>query len=101
MKYCHLDVESPLILHAIYDSMPILTKLVNRLEQINIGDVVDIMPSRKTVSAIAQGRVCQISGNCEELSNLKIKKDQLVIKVEKIFDPDGIIHYPHSHRSQK
>ena len=44
LTYCHLNVESLLILHEIYDSMYIFTKWVNHLDQINVSNVVDIIP---------------------------------------------------------
>ena len=70
----------PLSLREIYDSMPNLKKLVKGLEHINVGGMVVIIPFCTTVSDIAYERVNQISGNCEELSNINIKKGQLFIK---------------------
>ena len=95
LKYCQLDVEAPMILYRMYLPKKVLTGRLKRNENIAVETAVDIMPSRaESLYAIAQGGIFQTSGICKELGNLKLREEQVVVKVEKVFDGNGIIHYP-------
>ena len=57
LKYCQLDVESPLILHSLYMSCPDLTERIHNNDTVEIGSTVDIMPSASSKNTIAQGTI--------------------------------------------
>lgn len=104
LKYCQLDVEVCLTLHGIYSGKPDLTMRVNRMKDTRkpaVGDLVDIMPeTSKAVDAIAQGVITQIGGTWA--SNLmKLRSNQLLVEVKKVFNRKGIIHYPCDGQTKK
>lgn len=91
-QYCQLDVEAPLVLYAAYKAIP---NLVLRLgnSPVTVGMIVDIMPaSGISTQPIAQGVVMCTSGCMDNGRN--IGKNKVLVKVEKVFDGNGIIHYP-------
>lgn len=93
--YCQMDVEAPLILHSIYSAFPDLTKRVRKNERLELGTVVDIMPESATaIHPIAQGTVTQLGGSSWLPSGGRLKKTQVLVKVEKVFNKKGVIHYP-------
>lgn len=93
-KYCHLDVEAPLILHDIYSKLPDLTSRLTR-KKIALNSRVDIMPKGGSVmTPIAQGIVKQVEGWWIPGNNYKLRAGNVVIEVDKVFNPKGIIHYP-------
>ena len=90
--YCQMDVEAPLLLHGIYSGFPDLTKRI-RNEPVQIGSIVDIMPeSGDAIHPIAQGIVKQVGG--EWRPSAKLSKKQVLVQVQKVFDGEGVIHYP-------
>lgn len=91
--YCQLDVEAPLLLHNFYEDLPDLTKRLATPPK--VGQLVDIMPSQESsTKPIAQGIVVQAGGTKWTSNNVKIKKNQVLIEVRKVFNGKGIIHYP-------
>ena len=98
--YCQLDVEAPLVLHQLYSGLPDLTLRMTR-ETPNIGDIVDIMSeSSRSIEPIAQGVVKATDGTWGT-SNYKIRKDQVLVQVIKIFNDKGVLHYPADDNSMK
>lgn len=102
VTYCQLDVEAPLLLHQLYSGMPDLTKRLKREDKISIGTVVDIMPEDSTnIHPIAQGVVKKLGGEVWSTNGVKIRKDQVLVEVQKVFNHKGIIHYPHTKTKAK
>lgn len=92
LKYCQLDVEAPLKLHSIYAGLPDLTKRVSHIN-LPIGTKVDIMPSAKAKDPIAQGIVKQIGGEWKD-NKMKLRRNMMLVEVNKVFKGRGVIHYP-------
>ena len=91
--YCQLDVEAPLVLHQLYSGLPDLTLRMTR-ETPNIGDMVDIMSeSSRSIEPIAQGVIKATDGTWGT-SNYKIRRDQVLVQVKKVFNGKGVLHYP-------
>ena len=100
LKYCQLDVEAPLILHSIYMGKPDLTERLKSTDQIDIGAIVDIMPSTTSIEVIAQGKVKKLGPTTwGERNRLTVGRHQVLIEVEKVFNPRGVIHYPCTNRT--
>ena len=98
--YCQLDVEAPLFLHQLYSGLPDLTLRMTR-ETPNIGDIVDIMSeSSRSIEPITQGVVNATDGTWGT-SNYKIRKDQVLVQVKKVFNGKGVLHYPADGNSMK
>ena len=92
-KYCQLDVEAVLILHQLYADLPDLTMRMAK-DTINVGDVVDVMPeSPRSIEPIAQGIIKQIDGTWGT-SNYKLQQKQVLVRIIKVFNGRGVIHYP-------
>ena len=95
LRYCQLDVEAPLILHSLYMAWPDLTERMKNSAIVEVGSTVDIMPSATSISTIAQGTIHQIGPHTwGDNARLTIRRDQVLIKVTKVFNVKGIIHYP-------
>lgn len=95
IKYAQLDVEGPILLFRLYDELPVLNTRLHHTATLAVGDKVDVMPENSScVGAIAQGKIVKVNGYCDELSRAKLSKWQVLVEIEKVFDPDGIIHYP-------
>lgn len=92
LKYCQMDVEAPLILHDLYSALPDLTKRI-KAEELKVGNIVDIMPSATSKYPIAQGTIKQIGGQWKD-NKMKLRKDYVLVEVKKVFDLQGVIHYP-------
>lgn len=76
LRYCQLDVEAPLILHAIYSGLPDLTKRLTT-ETLNLGSIVDIMPSQgSSINPIVQGKIKQLGGVWTS-NGVKLRKNQV------------------------
>lgn len=102
LKYCQLDVEVPLLLHRMYSELPDLTKRFNRGTSVSIGTRVEIMPEdSSSIHPIAQGVVKQLGGFVCRENGVKIRKDQVLVEVQKVFNAKGIIHYPHAKNKAK
>eukprot|EP00957_Ditylum_brightwellii_P004869 370890-Ditylum_brightwellii.AAC.1 len=52
----------------------------------------------RVVDPIAQGVVKKIGGKGSiwDTNNVKLRTDQVLVEMKKVFDPKRIIHYPHS-----
>lgn len=105
-KYCQKDVEAPLIIHQLYQGRPDLTMRVGKDKSVRLseGSKVDIMPERSdAIHPIAQGVVKQLGGRGSYWvsNNMKIRKDQVLVKVTKVFNKKGILHYPCDEKKQK
>ena len=95
LKYCQLDVETPLILHSIYIDKPDLTKRIKKTDVLQIGSTVDVMPSGTSTETIAQGKIKQVGPSTWGRNNkMKVGKNQVLIEIDKVFNPRGVIHYP-------
>ena len=95
LTYCQLDVEAHLILHSIHMGRPDLTERVQRIDELQIGMIVDIMPYSRLIEAIAQGKIIKIGtslwGNNDRF---KVGKNQVLLEVRKVFKARGVMHYP-------
>ena len=100
-KYCQLDVEAPIELYLRYQLKPDLTLRLNSNVLPPIRSTVDVMPESGTATdAIAQGTIKQIGGRW--LTNRKkLSSKQVLIRIEKVFNVRGIIHYPCTASNQK
>ena len=97
LEYLHLDGEAPMVADEELDKYPDITGRIPRYEPVNINESVDIMPdSKRALQAIAQGTIVQLGGICKEIGYVKLRGDQVLIEVTKVFNAEGVIHYPHS-----
>ena len=95
LHYCQLDVETPLILHSIYMGRPDLTERISNNDEVELGAIVDVMSSSTSTDTIAQGAIKQIGpSKWGEHDKFKLRKDQELILIDKVFNCRGVIHYP-------
>lgn len=104
--YCQHDVEAPLVLHQLYQSKPDLTMRISKMQNVTlaIGQKVDIMPQGNAHQPIAQGTITQVGGRGQSwgtANNIKLSKGRVLVKVSKVFNKKGIIHYPCDGRTEK
>lgn len=93
-KYCQYDVESVLVLHQLYSELPDMTKRIKKITRALVGRSVDIMPaSGRAIHPLAQGEITQVGGVWQPNGH-KLRSNQVLVKVKKVFKPKGIIHYP-------
>lgn len=93
--YCQLDVEAPLLLHDRYSTLTDLTKRLHYTDNPPVGSVVDIMSSVTSSSEpIAQGKVIRHNGKWAS-NGLKVSNKHVLVQITKVFNPRGVIHYPH------
>jgi hypothetical protein len=95
LRYCHNDVEAPLLLYNMWKDKPILTKRLLTTD-LRVGLSVDIMPaSLEDTHPIAIGEVVQVTGRTISSINLdKGTSKRCLIKVTQVLNQNGIIHIP-------
>ena len=96
-EYLHLDGKAPIVADEELNKYPDITGRIPWYEPVKINESVDIMPNSKhALQAIAQGMIVQLGEICKEIGYVKLRGDQVLIEVTKVFNAEGVIHYPHS-----
>ena len=56
---------------------------------------MDMMSSSTSIDIIAQGKIKKLGpSTCRERNKLAVGRNQVLIEVEKVFNPSRVIHYP-------
>lgn len=95
LKYCHLDVEMPILLYKLWRNMPVLTDRIEK-KDLTIGMIVDLMSaSKEIIEPIAVGKVVKINGTSTCGINLnKGIVNRCEVKILQVYNPNGVIHFP-------
>ena len=93
VTYCVRDVEAPLFLYERYASLPNLA-LRMKPADVNVGQVVDVMPSKtSSVAPLARGHVLLSSGQTRN-GGLTLSATRFLIRVTEVFEEGALAHFP-------